>query len=333
MKLLEQVRQLLRLRHYSLRTEDCYLRWIELFLRFHKGPEGWRHPSTMGAREVEQYLTYLAVHRHVAASTQNQALNALVFLFHQVLKIDLGQLGAVRARRGRRLPVVLSREEVRQLLAAIDQLPTDEPYPLMCRLLYGTGMRVMECCGLRVKDVDVERGLITVRAGKGDKDRIVPSPQSLRPALEEQLRARAALHQRDLGRGLGWVSIPDALDVKYPGIEHSHGWQFVFASRCVSTDPRSGHVGRHHIQEGVLARAVTAAVRALKWTKRASCHTLRHSFATHLLEMGHDIRTVQELLGHEDVRTTMIYTHVQAQDTTGVRSPLDLLEPATTVPQ
>jgi integron integrase len=323
-KLLEQVRHTLRVKRFAYRTEQCYLRWIEQYIRFHKRPEGFRHPKDLGAAEVEQFLTHLAVQRHVSASTQNQALAALLFLYQDVLQIDLGRFDAVRARRSRRLPVVLSRDEVRQLLEALDQLPTTEPYGLMARLMYGAGLRLMECCRLRVKDVDLERNQFTVRQGKGDKDRVVMLPQASRPALETQLRWRETLHQRDLQRGLGWVCLPDALERKYPAAPTALGWQFVFASRQLSQDPRGGNTGRHHVHEGRVHLAVTTAVRNLGWTKRASCHTLRHSFATHLLEMNYDIRTAQELLGHADVSTTMIYTHVLNNGVAGVRSPLDL---------
>jgi site-specific recombinase XerD len=237
-----------------------------------------------------------------------------------VLDIKLGPLDAVRARRHRRVPVVLSRTEVAQLLAAIDRLKTTEPYGLMARLMYGAG--------LRVKDVDVPRGLLTVRGGKGDKDRFVPAPVSVRPALETHLQWRAALHQRDLERGLGWVALPDALDVKYPGADRSLGWQYVFASTRISRDPRGDNVGRQHVHEGALARAVHQAVTALGWSKRASCHTFRHSFATHLLEMGENIRAVQELLGHNDVSTTLIDTHVLDNGAGRLRSPRDLLDAA-----
>ena len=282
MKLLEQVRNALRVRRFALRTEQCYVRWAEQYIRFHKGPDGFRHPADMGAAEIEKFLTHLAVQRRVAASTQNQALAALLFLYRDVLRLDLGAFDAVRARRGRRLPVVLSRDEVRQLLDAIDRLPTTEPYRLMARLMYGAGLRVMECCRLRVKDVDLERNQLTVRQGKGDKDRVVMLPQAARSGLEAHLRGREALHQRDRERGLGWVWTPDALDRKYPVAPTSLGWQFVFASRQLSQDPRSDNTGRHHVHEGAVHRAVTEAVRALGWTKRVSCHTLRHSFATRL---------------------------------------------------
>jgi integron integrase len=285
MKLLDQVRHCLRLARYSLPTERCYVRWIEQYIRFHKGPDGFRHPRDLGARDVEAFLTHLAVARHVSASTQNQALAALLFLYQKVLQIDLGPLDAVRARRSQRLPVFLSRPEVQHLLAAVDALDTTEPYGLMARLMYGAGLRLMEACRLRVKDVDLERHQLTVRQGKGDKDRPVMLPQSARADLAERLRWRAALHERDLARGLGWVCLPDALDVKYPAAPTSLGWQFVFASRQLSCDPRSGNRGRHHVHEGAVQRAVATAVRSLGWAKRVSCHTLRHSFATHLLEI------------------------------------------------
>jgi integrase len=290
-KLLDQVQQALRAKHYSLRTEECYLRWIEQDLRFHKRP-AWRHPAAMGAREVEQFLTSLATDRHVSESTQTQALGALLFLYERVLDIKLGPLDAVRARRRKRAPVVLSRAEVAQLLDAIDRRETTEPYGLMARLMYGAGLRVMECCRLRVKDVDLPRGLLTVR--------------------------------------VGWVAMPDALDVKYPGAERSLGWQFVFASTRISRDPRSDNTGRHHLHEGALGRAIHQAVTGLGWSKRASAHTFRHSFATHLLEMGETIRAVQELLGHNDVSTTMIYTHVMDNGAGRIRSPRDTLQPLPT---
>jgi integron integrase len=303
---------------------------MERYIRFHKGPDGYRHLAVMGAREVEQFLTHLAVARHVSASTQNQALNALLFLYERVLQIKLGALGAIRAPRSRHIPVVMSPGEVRQLLEALDCLDTTEPYALMARLMYGCGLRLMECCRLRVKDLDFARGQVLVRGGKGNKDRVVMLPHSLRNRLEEQLRGRRTLHERDLARGLGRVAMPDALDIKLSGADHALGWQFVFASRQLSRDPRSGAVGRHHVHESAVQRAVTAAVRALLWTKRVTSHTLRHSFATHLLEQGHDIRTVQQLLGHKDVRTTMIYTHVEAAGSAGLRSPLDWLDPRRT---
>lgn len=324
MKLLEQCRQTARVKHFSYRTEKTYLYWIERYIRFH----GVRHPNTLGAPEVEAFLTHLAVEGHVAASTQNQALGALLFLYRDVLKLQLGSLDAVRARRPKRVPTVLSIDEVGPLLAAIDALPTTEPYGLMARLMYGAGLRLMESCRLRMKDVDLARGQLTIREGKGDKDRYVMLPASARAEIDRRMQWRATVHEQDLVRGFGRVEMPTALSRKYPGAEHSLAWQFVFASTRISHDPRTGAPGRHHVYDGAVQRAVTTAVRRLGWTKRVTCHTLRHSFATHLLEAGQDIRTVQELLGHSDVRTTMIYTHVMQKAATRVRSPLDGLSAA-----
>jgi integron integrase len=250
-KLLERVRDKVRRKHYSYRTEQCYLRWIERFIRFHKQGDIWRHPADLGAREVEQFLTHLATQRHVSESTQNQALAALLFLYEHVLEKNLGPLDALRAQRRRRMPVVLSRTEVRQLLDALDRLPTEEPYALMARLMYGTGLRAMECCRLRVEDVDVERRLIAVRSGKGDKDRIVMLPESTVAGLTSQLAWRATLHEKDLRRGLAWVAMPDALDVKYPGAEKSLAWQFVFASTRLSKDPAATTSGDTTFTKGL----------------------------------------------------------------------------------
>lgn len=321
MKLLEQVRQAIRTVHYSIRTERCYVYWIERFIRFHH----LNHPRNMGAVEVEQFLTNLAVAEHVSASTQNQALGALLFLYQRVLGIEIGRLDAVRAKRPVRVPLVLSCGEVRQLLCAIDGLPTTEPYGLIARLMYGAGLRLLEACRLRIKDIDLARGQLTVRQGKGDKDRFVMLPRETRGGLERQLDWRRSLHARDLARGEGRVELPDALERKYPNADHELAWQFVFASTRISRCPRTGRRGRHHVHESAVQRAVTAGVRSLGWAKRATCHTLRHSFATHLLESGQDIRTVQELLGHNDVRTTMIYTHVMQKSACRVTSPLDAL--------
>ncbi len=324
MKLLDQVRHKTRVKHLSYRTEQAYVYWIERYIRHH----GIRHPATMGTAEVEAFLTHLAVEGRVAASTQNQALGALLFLYQEVLEQEIGRLDAVRARRPKRVPLVLSAGEVQALLAAIDGLPTSEPYGLMARLMYGAGLRLMECCRLRVKDIDLERGQLTVRGGKGDKDRYVMLPNGARAALVRQLCWRRALHEKDLARGQGRVEMPTALKTKFPHADSELAWQFVFASTRLSRCPRTGEVGRHHVHEAAVQRAVTAALRQLGWAKRVTCHTLRHSFATHLLESGQDIRTVQELLGHNDVRTTMIYTHVMEKAAARVRSPLDAVAPS-----
>jgi integron integrase len=328
MTLLEQVRHQARVQHLALATERCYLAWVEQYVRFCKTPAGWRHPRDLGAPEVEAFLTHLAVARRVSASTQNQALSALLFLYRDVLKIELGDVDALRARRSRHLPVVLSMAEVGALLAAVDAIDTKEPYGVLARLMYGAGLRLMEACRIRVKDVDLGRNQIAVRQGKGNKDRPVMMPRAVREDVERLLLWRQQLHQRDLARGEGWISLPDALDVKYPRAPWELGWQFLFASRQLSIDPRSGNRGRHHVHQAAVQRAIGTAVDSLGWTKRVTCHTLRHSFATHLLEAGSDIRTVQQLLGHADVSTTMIYTHVLERGPAGVISPLDRLAPA-----
>jgi integron integrase len=319
-RLLDQLRHVLRVRHYSLRTEDCYADWARRFILFH----GKRHPGDLGPAHVERFLTHLAVEGHVAESTQNQALNALVFLYKQVLDIDLGLLHHVRARRPVRLPVVASRDEVRQVLAGIEG--ADGLFRLAVELLYGAGLRKMECLRLRVHDVDLGRDQVLVRGGKGNKDRVVMLPRKLKPALAEQFERRRAVHERDLARGTAWVELPHALARKYPNAPRELGWQFLLASRQLSRDPRSGQTGRHHIHEGALGRAVACAVGKAGLTKPITAHTFRHSFATHLLEMGYDLRTVQLLLGHKDVSTTMIYTHVLETGVAAVRSPLDLLD-------
>jgi len=314
-RLLDQVREVMRLKHYSLRTEQTYIQWIKRFIFFHQQ----RHPREMGAPEVKAFLTDLAVRHRVAASTQNQGLNALVFLYQKVLDLSLGEIGEyARAKRPQRLPVVLTREEVQRLLAAMK-----DTYQLMARLLYGTGMRLMECIRLRVKDVEFERNQLIVREGKGQKDRVTVLPSSIKPALQDHLARIKLRHEQDLKEGYGQVYLPNALAQKYPVADREWGWQWVFPSAKRSVDPRSGRERRHHIQEVGLQRAVKEAVRLSGINKPASCHTLRHSFATHLLESGYDIRTVQELLGHKDVSTTMIYTHVMQQPGIGVRSPLD----------
>lgn len=319
-RLLDQLRLVLRVRHYSPRTEECYVHWARRFIHFHR----MRHPRTMAAAEVEQFLSHLAVEQRVSASAQNQALNALLFFYGQVLEIELGRLDAVRARRGQRLPVVLAPEEVRLVL---DQVTgAGGLFRLMARLLYGCGLRVSEGCGLRVHDIDRERGQILVRGGKGNKDRVVMLPRAVRPELERQLAARRELHERDLARGVARVELPYALERKYPRAAQTLEWQFLFASRQLSHCPRTGRIGRHHILEGSLQRAVARAGVVAGIDRAIHCHTFRHSFATHLVESGTNIRTVQLLLGHESLETTMIYTHMARKGVTGVTSPLDLLD-------
>ena len=314
-KLLERVRDVIRVKHYSLRTERTYCDWIERFIRFHR----MRHPSEMGAAEVGEFLTHLARDGHVAASTQNQALSALLFLYKQVLKEEIGWLEDVeRAKKPARLPVVLTPDEVHKVFAHLHGTPR-----LMAGLLYGSGLRLMECVRLRVKDVDFGYARITVRDGKGGKDRVTMLPVNLASALERHLAKVKMQHEEDLAEGFGEVYLPDALERKYRSAARSWVWQFVFPSSRIAADPRSGVLRRHHVDENVLQVAVKRAVGESGINKPASCHTLRHSFATHLLENGYDIRTVQELLGHKDVSTTMIYTHVLNQPGIGVRSPLD----------
>ncbi len=321
-KLLDQVRDRMRVLHYSQRTEKSYLLWIEQFLRFVRRVDGqWRHPLQLRGGEVNAFLTYLAVERNVAASTQNQALSALLFLYRRVLEIELPPLEAVRATRPARLPTVLSVDEVRRLLAAVPP----GVYRTLAELMYSAGLRLMEGVRLRVKDIDFERRQILVRDGKGGKDRAVPLAARLQPALQTQVAKVASLHARDLAAGRGRVWLPDALAEKMPNAPAELGWQYLFPSQRLSRDPRGGEVRRHHVHENAVQKAVQAAVRTVGFTKRVSCHTLRHSFATHLLEGGADIRTVQELLGHADVSTTMIYTHVLARGACGVVSPLDRL--------
>jgi len=316
-KLLDQVRMLIRRRHYSLRTEEAYVNWIKRFILFHDK----RHPKDMGKLEIEAFLNDLVLKRGVAAATQAQALNAIVFLYKQVLDIDLGEFDALRkSSKPKRLPVVLSVAEVGHILALMDGRNA-----LMAKLLYGAGLRLMECVRLRVQDIDFDYGQLHVRNGKGQKDRVTTLPTSLFAALQEQLEKAYLIHESDLSDGFGDVYLPNALAGKYLYAGKEWVWQYVFPASKRSIDPISGTERRHHIDEKVLQRAVKKAVIASKIPKRASCHTFRHSFATHLLENGYDIRTVQELLGHSDVKTTMIYTHVLNQGGKGVKSPLDLL--------
>lgn len=317
-RLLDQVRQRCRLRHYSLRTEQAYVGWIKRFILFHSK----RHPRQMGAPEVEAFLSFLANKGQVSAATQNQALAALLFLYRHVLDTDLPWMDdVVRAKRSRRLPVVLSQAEVQALLSAIP----DGTHDLMARLLYGTGMRLLECLRLRIKDVDFCRNEICVRSGKGDKDRRVPLPQSLRQRLQAQRERALVVHAADLAQGHGGTVLPFALARKYPNADSEPGWQYLFPSARLSTDPRSGRLARHHVSEEGLQRAIRSARLRSHIHKPVTCHTLRHCFATHLIEAGHDIRTVQELLGHKDVKTTQIYTHVLGRGAGGLLSPLDRL--------
>jgi integron integrase len=314
-KLLDQVRDALRVRHYSIRTEQAYIDWIIRFILFHNK----RHPSQMGVAEIEAFLSHLALKRNVAASTQNQARSALLFLYRHVLHQEsLALDNVVQASKPQRLPTVLTREEVQQV---IDQLTG--VHQLMAQLLYGSGLRLLECLRLRVKDVDFAKRQIIVREGKGDKDRVTLLPTKLIRPLEVQLASARLLHETDLAKGYGEVYLPYALAEKYPNAPKEWIWQYIFPAEKLSTDPRSGKIRRHHYLESTLQKAVHQAALRTAIPKRISCHTFRHSFATHLLEAGYDIRTVQELLGHEDVSTTMIYTHVLNQGPLGVRSPLD----------
>ncbi len=317
-KLLDRMREILRVKHYSIRTEQTYVNWAKRYILFHNK----RHPKDMGAPEIAAFLTHLAVQRNVAASTQNQALCALLFLYDEVLHQDVGPVDAVRAKKPKRLPTVLTKEEVERVIAAVTG-----PHRLVVRLLYGSGLRLIECLRLRVKDVDFAYRQIVVRDGKGHKDRVTVLPGKLVEPLKTRLRRVALIHQRDLDRGYGAVYLPYALEVKYPNAAKEWCWQYVFPARSLSRDPRSGVTRRHHLGESGPQRAVRRAARLAGIDKRVTCHTFRHSFATHLLEDGYDIRTVQELLGHKDVKTTMVYTHVLNRGGLAVRSPLDdLLE-------
>jgi integron integrase len=315
-KLLTMVRQAIRLHHYSRRTEEAYVGWVRRYVRF----SGMRHPAELGGEDVRRFLTALADRGHASASTQSQALSGLLFLYRQVLGRELDPGAIVRPVKPVRLPVVLSREEVRALLGALAGTPR-----LVAVLLYGSGLRLLEALSLRVKDLDFATGEVVVRRGKGDKDRITMLPGSAREALEGQLQRVRRLHQRDLTTGGGYVSLPGALHRKSPGAAREWVWQYVFPATRRYPDPGSGVYYRHHLHESVVQRAVKRAIHDAGIAKRATCHSLRHSFATHLLEDGYDIRTVQELLGHRDVATTMVYTHVLNRGGFGVRSPADRL--------
>jgi integron integrase len=313
-RLLDRVRETLRVKHYSIRTEEAYLSWIRRYILFHDK----RHPRMMGTPEIEAFLTHLAVRNNVAASTQNQALCALLFLYNEVLGQELGPVDAIRAKKPKRLPVVLSREEVERVIAAMAGTTQ-----LVARLLYGSGLRLAECLHLRVKDIDFAYQQIVVRDGKGGKDRITVLPARLLGPLKDHLQRVGMIHRQDLDSGYGAVYLPHALEVKYPSANREWCWQYVFPAANLSIDPRSGTRRRHHLGESGPQRAVRKAARLAGIDKHVTCHTFRHSFATHLLESGYDIRTVQELLGHKDVKTTMIYTHVLNRGGLAVRSPLD----------
>jgi integron integrase len=314
-RLLDEVRLSIRRKHYSHRTEQSYIYWIRYYIRFHK----LRHPRDMREDEVRQFLDYLAISRKVAASTQNQALCAILYLYRNVLESPLEMINGVeRARRSKYLPVVLTRNEVKQILDQLDGVNW-----LLASLLYGTGLRVSEALKLRVCDIDFSYNQIQVRKGKGDKSRITLLPESLRESLKQHLASVRQIHTRDIERGYGYTWLPDALDRKYPNADREWCWQFVFPSAALSPDREDGVVRRFYMSPSTIQRAIRHAVRKAGVLKRAGPHTLRHSFATHLIEDGYDIRTVQELLGHKDVRTTQIYTHVLNRGRRGVRSPLD----------
>jgi len=312
---MDQLHQALRSRNYSPRTEQAYCLWVKRFIYFH----GLRHPAEMAEPEINHFLTHLAVVEHVGPSTQTQALSALLFLYRHVIGRAVGELDdLVRARKTRRLPVVLTQDEVKAILSRLDG-----DRWLIASLLYGSGMRLTECLSLRVQDIEFTRAELTVRNGKGGKDRITMLPDSLRPPLREHLKIVRIVHERDLEEGWGRVELPNALARKYPDAAADWRWQWVFPQQKRWKNVRTGEQGRHHVHQTIVQRSVKEAVRLSGVTKHAGCHTLRHSFATHLLEAGYDIRTIQELLGHKDVSTTMIYTHVLNKGGRGVRSPLD----------
>lgn len=313
-KLLDQLRAKIRQKHYSIRTEETYVQWCKRFILFHNK----RHPSEMDVSEVEQYLTHLAVNQNVAASTQNQAFSAILFMYNHVLDKPLTGIEALRAKKPVRIPVVLAKKEVRSFLNNIE----GAPYQLMAKLMYGSGLRCMECLRLRVLDVDFERSTLNIFEGKGAKDRLVPLADSLHDPLKRQLATVKQIHETDLSNGYGEVYLPYALAKKYPNAPKQFKWQYLFPAASLSVDPRSGLKRRHHLHESTISRALSKATRKAGLTKKVTAHTLRHSFATHLVEAGYDIRTIQELLGHKDVSTTMIYLHVAQKNVLSVRSPL-----------
>ena len=315
-KLLEQLSDQIRLKQYSLRTEKTYTRWVREYILFHNK----RHPREMGTVEINQFLANLVVERKVSASTQNQALSSILFLYRNVLQIDLSEaeINFVRPKKGKRIPLVLSKNEAAQVISKISGT-----YQLMAQIMYGSGLRLMETLRLRVKDIDFENQYIRVYDGKGGDDRLTLLPNSIIPALRQQIIDVQALHKKDLAAGFGAVSMPGALAKKYPAAQKKFIWQYLFPASTLYTDPQTGATVRHHIHETALQRAVREGARASGLQKRVTPHAFRHSFATHLLEGGYDIRTVQELLGHKDVKTTMIYTHVLNRGPKAVRSPLD----------
>ena len=318
----ERARDAMRLRHLSPRTEKSYLHWMRRFHEYNRRVD----PAKVGPEQVTAFLNELAIDKKVASSTQNQALCAIIFLYRHVLQLDFPWLkGLVRAPRRDKLPVVLSRAEVASILAEMRGTPR-----VMATLMYGCGLRVLECCKLRIKDLDFERNIIQVRSGKGDRDRETLLPRALVTPLREQVLNVQRLHAQDLANGAGWVELPHALDRKYTTMDQSFAWQWLFPGTRVFKTPEASERRRHHLHETVIQEAVHRAVAVAKIEKNASCHTLRHSFATHLLEDGYDIRTIQELLGHADLQTTMVYTHVLTRGPFGVRSPVDRLLPATT---
>jgi len=341
-KIFDRLRNKIRVLHYSKRTEEAYSKWVYRFLVFHRDLNGgqWIHPNDMQAADVELFLTSIAVDRKVAASTQNQALSALLFLFQKVLGKKI-QVDAMRARTSERLPVVLSRREIAKFFSKLDK----QPYRLMAELMYGAGMRLMECCRLRVKDIDFDRKQIVIREGKGNKDRMVPLPERSIDGIQRQVQLVLRLHKSDMAEGAGWAWLPTAMAEKDRSAGRLVGWQFLFPANKLTMDPRPRtalesedcgygdrageddrwQIRRHHVHDNTVQKWICKAMRRSGLAKRASCHALRHSFATHLLEAGSDIRTIQELLGHKDVSTTMIYTHVSTVGSTGVRSPLDIL--------
>jgi len=316
-KLMDNLRQALRARHYSKSTEHTYCLWVKRYIYFHNV----KHPAEMAEPEINVFLTHLAFKEKVSASTQNQALAAILFLYRHVLKREVGELGdVIRARKPKRLPVVMTREEVKAVLAQLEGAKC-----LTGSLMYGAGFRLIECLRLRIQDIDFGRNEIMVRDGKGAKDRITMLPESLKEPLQKHLERVKTIHEKDLKAGWGSVPLPDALHRKYPNASKEWRWQWVFPQENRWKNPKTGEEGRHHVDESLIQRAVKEAVSKTGITKRATCHTFRHSFATHLLENGYDIRTVQELLGHKDVKTTMIYTHVLNRGPAGVQSPMDRL--------